>query len=47
LLKQRAALTGKVSEAYVERMLTGLQHWVDAGKAGYLAWGILHFRKTS
>lgn len=47
LLKQRGALTGKVSEAYVERMLTGLQHWVDAGKAGYLAWGILHFRKTS
>ena len=47
LQRQRTALDGKVSEAYVERMLAGLQHWVDAGKAGYLAWGILHFRKPS
>lgn len=47
LQAQRDALAGKVSEAYIERMLAGLQHWVDAGQAGYLAWGILHFRKTS
>lgn len=33
------------SQAYVDRMLTGLQHWVDAGRAGHLAWGVLHFRK--
>ena len=47
LQAQRDALAGKVSVAYIERMLAGLQHWVDAGQAGYLAWGILHFRKTS
>lgn len=33
------------SPEYVENMLTGLQHWVDGGRDGYLAWGILHFRK--
>lgn len=42
---QRGALAGKVSDGYIERMLAGLQHWVDAGKAGRLAWGIMHFRK--
>ncbi|NJK27654.1 MAG: methyltransferase domain-containing protein [Coleofasciculaceae cyanobacterium SM2_3_26] len=30
---------------YIDRMKVGLQHWIDAGKAGYLQWGILHFRK--
>ncbi len=34
------------SNDYLERMQTGLQHWVDAGNAGYLTWGILHFQKT-
>lgn len=45
LASQRKQLGGKVSEGYIERMLVGLQHWVDAGKAGRLAWGIMHFRK--
>lgn len=36
----------KVCDAeYIERMKMGLQHWIDAGKKGYLSWGILHFRK--
>jgi sarcosine/dimethylglycine N-methyltransferase len=30
---------------YVASMKTGLQHWINAGKQGYLTWGILHFRK--
>lgn len=34
----------KASKAYVDRMLKGLGHWVEAGSAGHLAWGILHFR---
>ena len=34
------------SAEYIERMKKGLQHWVDGGNAGYLQWGILHFRKT-
>ncbi len=35
------------SKEYVDRMLQGLQNWVDAGNAGYLSWGILHFRKPA
>lgn len=35
-----------VSQAYIDRMKKGLQHWVDGGKKGYLAWGIFHFRKV-
>jgi len=45
LAAQRESLNGKVSDEYVERMHKGLGHWIDAGKQGYLAWGILHFRK--
>ena len=37
-------MCNKASVAYVDRMLAGLQHWVTAGEAGYLAWGILHLR---
>jgi sarcosine/dimethylglycine N-methyltransferase len=38
-------MTAKASQDYVDRMLTGLQNWVEAADKGYLAWGILHFRK--
>jgi sarcosine/dimethylglycine N-methyltransferase len=41
-----ASLVGKVSDDYAERMLKGLQHWVDAGNAGYLAWGVMCYKKT-
>jgi len=30
---------------YVDRMLKGLESWVQAADSGHLAWGILHFRK--
>ncbi|MEN8215162.1 MAG: methyltransferase domain-containing protein [Pseudomonadota bacterium] len=33
------------SQDYIERMKVGLNHWIESGKKGYLAWGILHFRK--
>jgi sarcosine/dimethylglycine N-methyltransferase len=33
------------SRDYVDRMLLGLQHWVDAADNGYLNWGFLHFKK--
>lgn len=33
------------SEDYIERMKTGLQHWVNGGANGHLTWGILHFQK--
>ena len=32
------------TKPYVDRMIEGLGHWVEAGQAGYLAWGILVFR---
>jgi sarcosine/dimethylglycine N-methyltransferase len=44
--KARAAdLEGKVSGGYIERMQAGLQHWIDGGRAGNLAWGIFELRK--
>lgn len=33
-----------VSKDYVDRMITGLGHWVEGGQKGHLSWGILHFR---
>ncbi|WP_462321044.1 class I SAM-dependent methyltransferase [Halochromatium sp.] len=47
LREQRESLKGKVSDDYVERMLTGLGHWVEGGRNGYLSWGIMHFRKPA
>jgi sarcosine/dimethylglycine N-methyltransferase len=32
---------------YVDNMITGLGHWVDGADRGYLAWGIMDFRRTS
>ncbi|AWN15147.1 cyclopropane-fatty-acyl-phospholipid synthase family protein [Salinisphaera sp. LB1] len=36
-------LDGRISETYIANMKKGLQHWVDAGSAGRLAWGIMVF----
>lgn len=47
LVKNDASLKKVCSEAYLENMKKGLQHWVDAGNAGHLAWGIIHFRKPA
>lgn len=33
------------SKDYLDRMKVGLKHWIESGQKGYLAWGILHFRK--
>jgi sarcosine/dimethylglycine N-methyltransferase len=45
--KNEAALKGKVSDEYVQRMKKGLGHWVEGGKNGYLKWGIFVFRKQA
>ncbi len=47
LSAQRPNLSGKVSEAYIDRMLNGLSNWVKAGESGCLAWGFLHFKKPA
>ena len=43
LLERRKDL--KSSDAFVERMAAGLQHWVTGADKGLLAWGIMHFKK--
>ncbi len=42
---KRSQLSTRISAAYIDRMLSGLQHWVDGGKSGCLTWGVLHFCK--
>jgi sarcosine/dimethylglycine N-methyltransferase len=42
-----AELSKVVGRDYIERMKTGLRHWVEGGKKGRLAWGIFRFRKAS
>jgi sarcosine/dimethylglycine N-methyltransferase len=44
--RRAETLAGRVSREYVERMKTGLQHWIDGGEHGYLTWGIFRFRKA-
>jgi SAM-dependent methyltransferase len=39
-------LDGLVSSDYIERMKTGLRHWVEGGKSRNLAWGIFTARAT-
>jgi len=46
LQHNRDTLTDKVSTEYIDRMITGLGHWVEAGSNGYLRWGVLRFRKA-
>ncbi len=35
-----------VSKTYLDRMIVGLDNWVKAADSGYMAWGILRFRKA-
>lgn len=43
--EKREEVQGKISPEFLDRMESGLGHWVEGGSKGYLAWGILHFRK--
>ena len=45
--KDLDAQRGELStdDAFVDRMLEGLGHWVRGADAGKLTWGIMHFRK--
>lgn len=45
LRSRRAELETTINPDYIDRMLTGLQHWVSGAQEGNLSWGILHFRK--
>lgn len=46
--RMRSELEGRVvSGAYLDRMLKGLGHWVEAGRSGHLAWGIIDLKKPT
>ncbi len=45
LSDKRRDLDGKISADYIDRMMVGLNHWVEGAQKGNLAWGILHFIK--
>lgn len=45
LEKNYGQLLENASKAYLDKMLAGLQSWVDAADKGHLAWGIMRFRK--
>lgn len=40
-------LVETISKEYMDKMILGLENWVDAADKGYLAWGIAHFRKKA
>lgn len=42
---RESELLSVCSADYIARMKTGLQHWIDAGQAKRLQWGIFLFRK--
>jgi len=46
LVAQHHTLIRVCAEEYLANMKVGLQHWVDAGMAGHLTWGILQFQKN-
>ena len=48
VLKERTASNDlSCSQEYVDRMIKGLGHWVDAGKDHLLRWGIFVMRKPT
>lgn len=47
LQSRREELEQHVSAAYIDRMIQGLKHWVDAGQQDYLCWGIMIFQKPT
>lgn len=45
LESRRSRIEALCGSDYVDRMIKGLGHWVEAGSCGYLCWGIFHFSK--
>ena len=43
--RRQQELEKAVSPEYIERMKTGLAHWIEGGEKGHLCWGIFVFRK--
>lgn len=45
LLERYKELSEDISSEYMDKMILGLEHWVQAADNGYLAWGIMHFTR--
>jgi sarcosine/dimethylglycine N-methyltransferase len=45
--RRQEELSKVVDPEYIERMKTGLGHWIEGGKRGHLAWGIFHFERVA
>jgi dimethylglycine N-methyltransferase len=45
LRRRRSELCGRISADYLERMETGLGHWIEGGREGRLCWGLMRFRR--
>ncbi|KZR85630.1 cyclopropane-fatty-acyl-phospholipid synthase family protein [Synechococcus sp. MIT S9504] len=45
LRRRRKDLECSITPGYLERMDTGLGHWVDGGQSGKLSWGLMRFSK--
>lgn len=45
LEKNHDSIAAHCSLPYLEKMKTGLMHWVEAGNQGKLTWGIIHLKK--
>ncbi len=45
LQQRKETLLEVCSPAYIDRMHTGLGHWISGGEQGNLNWGVLHFKK--
>lgn len=46
LERQRSVLRMDVDDEFIDHMVAGLSSWIDAADRGWLAWGILHFRRA-
>lgn len=46
LKAREAELLSFCSQAYLDKMKAGLQHWIDASNSQLLTWGLFHFRKV-
>lgn len=45
LLERYDELSRDISTDYMDKMILGLEHWVQAADKGYLSWGIMHFSR--
>ena len=43
--KRYDEMVGICGKEYIEKMIQGLKHWIKAGQANYLSWGIIDFKR--